>query len=133
MKRIGKATFCPTCRYEVSVPEYIRPTMVGLVNTRAPPSKPTPPSQVAAQARPAAVAPQAPTPPRPSSPEGVDANALEGLIKLLEIRGSIEITQAISIIKLRTKQERPDVEPYIRALEQQGRARREGDRLVKTS
>jgi hypothetical protein len=61
----------------------------------------------------------------------VDASALEGLIKLLDLKGSVEISQAVAIIKLRTKQDRPDVEPYVRALEQQGRARREGDRLVK--
>jgi hypothetical protein len=123
MKRIEKATFCPTCRYEVIVPEYIRPSMVSLVNTKAPPPRPTP------QPRPAA--PPQPPQPRAPLPEGVDASALEGLIKLLDLKGSVEISQAVAIIKLRTKQDRPDVEPYVRALEQQGRARREGDRLVK--
>jgi NADH:ubiquinone oxidoreductase subunit C len=102
----------------------------GLVKPREPEAQPA-----AVKAAPTTTAPrvEAPKPaePKPSLPQGLDASALEGIIRLLDLKGRVELGQLASIIKLRAKQEKPDVEPYIRYLEQQGKARREADSIVK--
>jgi NADH-quinone oxidoreductase subunit C len=102
----------------------------GLVKPREPEAQPAAVKAAPTPAAPRVEAPKA-AEPRPGLPQGLDAGALEGIIKLLDLKGRVELGQLASIIKLRTKQERPDVEPYIRYLEQQGRARREGDAIVK--
>jgi len=117
MKRIVTATYCPTCKYEITVPEHIKVSVSGLYNARAPP-KPAPP-------------PAAPAPPAPSG-GALDQAALEAIIKLLEARGQVELQVVRNLLKARLKQE-VDPEPYVKRLAELGRARREGERLVKAS
>jgi hypothetical protein len=120
MKRIVATTFCPTCKYEVRVPEHIRVSVHGLYNVKAPP-KP-------AQPKPVAAAPAQ----APSAAPALDQGVLDAIGRLLEARGQVELSVVRNLIKARLKQE-ADPGPYVRRLVEAGKAKLEGEKLVKAA